>query len=132
MPQCGSGTQRSRLAFLVKQLASKGYAHRWENFMNKHDISIRHVSRIVILVLLAGAVATCLEAAATAQQQADDTAALKNDIQQVKAQQQQILDRLDELKKLLNSRGGANAQPALKVPDTMSVEGELVRGQATA
>jgi protein-disulfide isomerase len=56
---------------------------------------------------------------------------LKNDMQQLKAQQQLILDRLDELKKLLNTRGG-NAQPALKVPDTMGVDGELFRGEATA
>jgi protein-disulfide isomerase len=42
-----------------------------------------------------------------------------------------ILDRLDELKKLLNSRGG-NAQPSLKVPETMGVDGEVFRGEATA
>jgi len=90
-----------------------------------------------IRLLLAGTMAACLcMAAATAQQstqqqQGEDPASLKNDIQQLKAQQQQILDRLDELKKLLNSRG-SNAQSALKVPDTMSVNGELFRGEATA
>jgi protein-disulfide isomerase len=92
----------------------------------------------VIRLLLAVTLAACLGmTSATAQQstqqqqQGVDTAALKNDIQQLKTQQQQILDRLDELKKLLNSRG-SNAQPALKVPDTMSVDGELFRGEATA
>jgi protein-disulfide isomerase len=77
------------------------------------------------------AAATAQQSAQQQQQQGDDLAALKNDVQQLKAQQQQILDRLDELKKLLNSRGG-NAQAALKVPDTMSVDGELFRGEATA
>jgi len=90
----------------------------------------------MIRPLLAGTMAACLcMAAATAQQstqQGEDPAALKNDIQQLKAQQQQILDRLEELKKLLNSRGGSNAQPTLKVPDTMSVDGELFRGEVTA
>jgi protein-disulfide isomerase len=92
----------------------------------------------MIRPLLGGTMAAYLcMAAATAQQsmqqqqQGEDTVALKNDIQQLKAQQQQILDRLEELKKLLNSRGG-NAQPALKVPDTMGVDGELYRGEATA
>jgi len=91
----------------------------------------------ILRPMLAGTMAACLfTAAATAQQstpqQGEDPVALKNDLQQLKAQQQQILDRLDELKKLLNSRGSNNAQPALKVPGTMSVEGELFRGEATA
>jgi protein-disulfide isomerase len=87
--------------------------------------------------LLAGSMAASLGVAATAQQTmqqrqpGDDIAILKNDVQQLKAQQQLILDRLDELKKLLNSRAG-NAQPPLKVPDTMGVDGELFRGEATA
>jgi protein-disulfide isomerase len=92
----------------------------------------------MIRLLLAGTMAACLFiAGATAQQSTqrqqpgEDTAALKNDIQQLKAQQQVILDRLDELKKLLNSRGGST-QPALKVPDTMGVDGEVFRGEATA
>jgi protein-disulfide isomerase len=81
------------------------------------------------------AMAVCVGIAATAQQstqqQGEDIAALKNDMQQLKAQQQTILDRLDELKKLLNSRG-ANAQAAPNVPDSMSVNGEPFRGEATA
>ena len=88
-------------------------------------------------LLLAGMMAACLAtSAATAQQstqkQDEDLTALKNDVQQLKAQQQLILDRLEELKKLLNSRVGGNAPPALSVPDTMSVDGELFRGEATA
>jgi protein-disulfide isomerase len=67
----------------------------------------------------------------SAPDQGSDLATLKNDVQQLKAQQQQILDRLDELKKLLN-KGSANAQPAVKAPDTMSVNGELFRGEASA
>jgi protein-disulfide isomerase len=83
------------------------------------------------------AMAACLfTATVTAQQsapqQGEDSVAMKNDIQQLKAQQQQILDRLDELKKLLNSRRGDNAQPEIKAPDTISVDGELFRGDATA
>lgn len=74
--------------------------------------------------------------AATAQQspppQSEDSIALKNDIQQLKAQQQQILDRLDELKKLVNSKRSENPQPAIKAPETMGVNGELFRGASTA
>jgi protein-disulfide isomerase len=86
--------------------------------------------------MLAGIISACVcIPAALAQQsqppQAEDPVALKNDIQQLKTQQQQILDSLAELKKLVNSRV-SNAQPALKVPDTMSVDGELFRGEATA
>jgi protein-disulfide isomerase len=94
-------------------------------------------TRPMIRLLLAATIAASLGMAATAQQSmqqrqpGEDTAALKNDLQQLKAQQQLILDRLDELKKLLNSRG-SNAQSALKVPDTMGVDGELFRGEATA
>jgi len=86
--------------------------------------------------MLAGIISACvcIPAALTQQSQppqAEDPVALKNDIQQLKTQQQQILDSLAELKKLVNSRV-SNAQPALKVPDTMSVDGELFRGEATA
>jgi protein-disulfide isomerase len=89
--------------------------------------------------LLAGILLVYLCAAAVAQQstpkstpqQGEDPAALRNDIEQLKAQQQLILDRLDELKKLLNTRA-ANAPPALNVPETISVEGELFRGDGSA
>ena len=63
----------------------------------------------------------------------DDIVALKNDVQQLKTQQQQILDRLDELKKLLSGRGGtASTAPAVKAPDVMSVQGEIFRGDASS
>jgi protein-disulfide isomerase len=93
-------------------------------------------AKFMIRCSLGGTMGACLlVAAGTAQstqpQQGEDIGALKNDIQQLKTQQQLILDRLDELKKLLNTRGG-NAQPALKVPDTMGVDGELFRGESTA
>jgi protein-disulfide isomerase len=84
--------------------------------------------------VLAGTLAVSLGAVAgTAQATSEhetDIVALKNDVQQLKAQQQLILDRLDELKKLLKE--GSKAQPAIKAPDTMSVSGELFRGEATA
>jgi len=91
--------------------------------------------KLVLQSALAAIMAACLCTSAAAQQstpqQGEDPAALRNDIQQLKAQQQLILDRLDELKKALNTRG-ANTQPALNVPDTMNVEGELFRGDASA
>jgi protein-disulfide isomerase len=94
-------------------------------------------AKLMIRCVLGGTMVACLLVAvgtaqqSTQQQQGEDIGALKNDIQQLKAQQQLILDRLDELKRLLNTRGG-NAQPALKVPDTMGVDGELFRGESTA
>ncbi|HTC95232.1 MAG TPA: thioredoxin domain-containing protein [Terriglobales bacterium] len=97
----------------------------------------RRCAKPILRPLLAGTMAAFLCTAAVraqqpAPQQGEDPVAMKNDIQQLKAQQQQILDRLDELKKLLNSRRGDNAQPEIKVPDTISVDGELFRGDATA
>ena len=91
----------------------------------------------ILRPMLAGTMAACLcAAAATAQQpapqQAEDSAAMRNDIQQLKAQQQQILDRLDELKKLLNTKRGPDAQPEVNAPETISVDGELFRGDAKA
>jgi protein-disulfide isomerase len=83
-----------------------------------------------------GAVASFLFATITIAQQSpqqnQDLVTLKNDVQQLKTQQQLILDRLDELKKLLNSRRGDNPQPAIKLPDTIGVDGERFRGEATA
>lgn len=97
----------------------------------------RRFVKAVLRPLLAATIAACLYVtAATAQQsapqQGEDPVAMRNDIQQLKAQQQQILDRLDELKKLLNSRRADNTPPPIKAPDTMSVDGEPFRGEATA
>jgi protein-disulfide isomerase len=97
----------------------------------------RRFAKPILRPLLAGTMAASLcTATVTAQQpvpqQGEDPVALKNDVQQLKAQQQQILDRLDELKKLLNSSRGGNAPPEIKAPDTISVDGEPFRGDATA
>ena len=98
--------------------------------------SFRHFSKIILRPLLAGTMAASLwTATVTAQQpaqpQGEDPVAMKNDIQQLKAQQQIIMDRLDELKKLLTAKR-ENNQPVINAPDTMSVDGEPFRGEATA
>jgi protein-disulfide isomerase len=98
--------------------------------------SFRHFSKNILRLLPAGTIAACLwSATVTAQQpvpqQAEDPVAMKNDIQQLKAQQQLIMDRLDELKKLLTTKRDTG-QPVIKAPDTMSVDGEPFRGEATA
>ena len=90
----------------------------------------------ILRSMLAGTMATCLwtanvTAQQTAPQQGEDPVAIKNDIQQLKAQQKLIMDRLDELKKLLTSKR-ENNQPVINAPDTMSVDGELYRGEPTA
>jgi protein-disulfide isomerase len=97
----------------------------------------RHFTKPIFFSLLAGTVMTSLCVTTTTAQQAppqqgEDPVALKNDLQQLKAQQQLILDRLDELKKLLNAKRGDNAQPQIKVPDTISVDGEFFQGEAAA
>ena len=91
---------------------------------------VKAVSRGMVPVLLS----LLFTATATAQssQQSEDSIALKNDVQQLKTQQQLILDRLDELKKLMNSKRGDNSQLAIKLPDTMGVDGERFRGESTA
>ena len=111
------------------------YPYR-EALMRMYIASYRHFAKSLICPVLAGMITCVCMTEATAQQptqrQGEDLTALKNDVQQLKAQQQLILDRLEELKKLLNSRVGGNVPPALNVPDTMSVEGELFRGEASA
>jgi protein-disulfide isomerase len=57
-----------------------------------------------------------------------DVAKLKDDVARLATQQQQILDSLDELKKMIRGPG----QPALKPPATMSLTGEPFKGQGTA
>jgi protein-disulfide isomerase len=63
-----------------------------------------------------------------AQPRAEDLAKLKDEVARLNAQQQQILDSLDELKKMIKGPG----QPALKPPQTMSVAGEPFKGQPAA
>jgi protein-disulfide isomerase len=57
-----------------------------------------------------------------------DIAKLKNDVARLSTQQQQILDSLEELKKMIKGPG----QPALKPPATMSLAGEPFKGERTA
>jgi protein-disulfide isomerase len=66
--------------------------------------------------------------ASAAQPRAEDFAKLKDDVARLNAQQQQILDSLDELKRMIKGPG----QPALKPPQTMSVAGEPFKGQPNA
>lgn len=104
--------------------------------MRSRVSGFRHFPKPLIRLLLAGIVAaSMLTATITAQQPApqhgEDPVAMKNDIQQLKAQQQLIMDRLDELKKLLTAKRDTG-QPTIKAPDTMSVVGEPFRGEATA
>ncbi len=68
--------------------------------------------------------------ASPAQAGGNDMSALRAEVQQLKAQQQLILDRLDDLKKLL--RAGPNTPPAIKLPDTLSLQGDTYRGASTA
>src|SRR5579871_6885268 len=81
------------------------------------------------------AVAACLLGATAVAQtpsaaaQARDLTNLKADVQQLKNQQQQILDSLEELKKRLLTRNGP---PELKMPETMQVAGESFKGGADA
>jgi protein-disulfide isomerase len=78
-----------------------------------------------------GALALSLLVAAGAygsQPNADDVAKLKADVARLSTQQQQILDSLDDLKKMLKGPG----QPALKPPATMGLAGEPFKGQGTA
>lgn len=63
-----------------------------------------------------------------AQPASDDIGKLKEDVARLAAQQQQILDSLDELKKIVRGPG----QPALKPPATMSVAGEIFKGEPAA
>jgi protein-disulfide isomerase len=73
--------------------------------------------------------AACVALSAHAAQPANnDLVKLKEDVARLAAQQQQILDSLDELKKIVRGPG----QPALKPPQTMSVAGEPFKGEPTA
>jgi len=108
----------------------------WETLMRICVSSFSHFPKNILRPLLAGTMAASLwTASVTAQQpapqQGEDPVAMQNDIQQLKAQQQLIMDRLDELKKLLTAKR-ENNQPVINAPDTMSVDGEPFRGEATA
>jgi protein-disulfide isomerase len=66
--------------------------------------------------------------ACAAQPRADDFVKLKDEVARLNAQQQQILDSLDELKRMIKGPG----QAALKPPESMSVAGEPFKGQPGA
>jgi protein-disulfide isomerase len=132
----GSGTNCSGPILQIAVVAFRN--ERSETVMHMQIESFRRFAKPMLRRSLAGAVAAFLSAAAaiaqqsSSQKQSEDVVTLKNDVQQLKAQQQLILDRLDELKKLLNSKRGDNPQLAIKVPDTVGVGGERFRGEATA
>ena len=82
-------------------------------------------TRALALLVTAG----LLTASATAAQpNQDELAKLKDQVAQLNAQQLQILASLDELKKMVR---GPSA-PALKPPPTMTVTGELYKGEPAA
>ena len=83
------------------------------------------VIRALTLLLTAGLIS--ISSAASKPNQ-DELTALKDQVAQLNAQQQQILASLDELKKMM--RGPT--QPALKPPPTMSLNGEIYKGEASA
>ena len=82
-------------------------------------------TRALALLVTAGLI-TVSAAAATPNQ--DELAKLKDQVAQLNAQQLQILASLDELKKMV--RGPT--QPTLKPPPTMTVTGELYKGEPAA
>ena len=103
---------------------------RTQGFRSLYKRILRTLLACVTVGFLSSAAAIAQQS--SSQQQSEDVVTLKNDVQQLKAQQQLILDRLDELKKLLNSKRSDNSQRAIKVPDSMGVDGERFRGEATA
>jgi len=86
-----------------------------------------------VSILRAAVPALCfLSAAAWGQQPASQTQELRklqDEVHHLEAQQQQILDSLDELKKLARGGGGP---PPIKAPEKVSVAGEAFRGEAGA
>ena len=79
------------------------------------------------LLVLCFACATAVGEQPTAQTQ--ELRKLQDEVHHLEAQQQQILDGLEELKKL--ARGG-NGPPPVKAPEKVSVAGESFRGEAGA
>ena len=82
------------------------------------------LKRLAILaVALMGTVAVH-----ASQPRADELARLKDEVARLNTQQQQILNALEELKRMMQGPG----QPALQPPQTMSVAGEPFKGQPGA
>ena len=82
-------------------------------------------TRALALLVTAGLLTV---SASAAQPNQDELAKLKDQVAQLNAQQLQILASLDELKKIVR---GPSA-PALKPPPTMTVTGELYKGEPAA
>lgn len=55
---------------------------------------------------------------------------LKSDVQQLQAQQQKLLEGMDEIRKIVGRSN--DAVPRLTLPQTMSLAGESFRGESTA
>jgi len=77
----------------------------------------------ILAVALMGTVAVH-----ASQPRADELARLKDEVARLNTQQQQILNALEELKRMMQGPG----QPALQLPQTMSVAGEPFKGQPGA
>jgi protein-disulfide isomerase len=84
---------------------------------------LRSFGTLAVTLLAAVAVA-----AHAAQPRADELAKLQDEVARLNAQQQQILNTLGELKRMMKGPG----QPALQPPQTMSVAGEPFKGQPGA
>ena len=87
--------------------------------------------RLIALAAVGIALLLYPEALHAQQAASPDFASLERDVQQLKAQQQQILDSLNDLKKMV-VRGNAPQAPTLKLPATINTQGEIFRGAATA
>lgn len=87
------------------------------------------LTAVLAACLSCAAASTAAAAQASASVQAREFESLKGDVQLLKAQQQQILASLDELKQLLKTHNGP---PPIKAPETMSVAGEPFRGESDA
>jgi len=63
-----------------------------------------------------------------------DVASVKSDVAALAAKQQQVLDQLAEIKKLLEKKDAAAANPpdGLQLPETINVEGNPSLGQSSA
>jgi protein-disulfide isomerase len=62
--------------------------------------------------------------------ESSDLTALNRKVEAIGAQQKQILDQLNELKRLLAANARPNPQPPL--PSTLAIQHELFRGDAGA
>jgi protein-disulfide isomerase len=87
---------------------------------------------VLTAVLGIGSLWICPVGSAQQKNSPDDVAkqlsTLKNDVDAIKKQQQQILDKLNELERLF--QGSSGSAPPL--PARLNIQGETIRGRATA